>query len=273
MNKSKLKKQKKVIEEYTFLDHLEELRWRIIKTIIGFVVVLIASLFFVPTILSIIRMPIININIDLNVFSFQGYFFAYLKVGLISALILSFPVAVYQTSAFVLPGLHSWEKKWYFVTLIFSVLFFISGVCFSYFVLTPISFNFLYSFATGSSGFNLLGDIGFSISVLPGLNEYIDLFLLLLLLSGLSFQLPLVIMFLTKIGIIDDRNLSKYRAHSFIIILVVSAFFTPPDVITQLILGVPLYLLFELSILLSSIIRKRRERTENTVGSHGENYT
>ncbi len=257
-----MRKKQKKIEDFTFLDHLEELRWRIIKTIIVFVILLIASLFFVPSILFLIKMPIKNLDITLNIFSFQGYFLAYLKIGFITSLILTFPVAIYQISAFVLPGLYSNEKRWFYATAFFSIILFLSGICFSYFVMTPIGFNFLYNFAIMPNGFNFFIGKETAINLLPGLNEYIDLFLLLIFLTGFAFQLPLVIMFLTKIGIIDDKILSKYRAHSFVLILIISAFLTPPDVITQLILGIPLYLLFEVSILLSKIMRKKAEIKE-----------
>lgn len=267
------KKNKKNIEDYTFLDHLEELRWRIIKIIISFVLILIASLFFVPSIFTLMTIPIKNLNVSLTVFSFQGYFLAYLKIGFISSIILSFPVFIYQLSAFIVPGLHSHEKRWFYLTAFFSVVLFLSGISFSYFIMTPISFNFLYNFAKNPTGFNFLSDflVNIDIKVLPGLNQYIDLFLLLVFLTGIAFQLPLVIMFLTKIELIDDRVLSKYRAHAFIIILILAALLTPPDIITQLILGVPLYLLFEISIILSKIIRKRAEKRERLYYGSNQN--
>lgn len=261
----KERQKAKKLEEYTFLDHLEELRWRIIKIIIAFGLFLILSLFFVPSIFSIIKMPIEGIEINLNVFSFQGYFFAYLKVAFITSLILTFPVAIYQLSAFILPGLYPKEKKWFYITISLSALFFIVGIVFSYLVLTPISFNFLYNFATNSGNFSLLEDISKEITLLPGLNQYIDLFLLLIILTGFAFQLPLVIMFLTKIDIIDYTTLHKYRAHSLVIILILSALFTPPDIITQLILGIPLYLLFEISILLSRLLRRIEEKKADKI--------
>ncbi len=263
-------KEKKNLEEYTFLDHLEELRWRIIKIIISLVLLLIISLFFVPTILHIVRRPISDLDISLNVFSIQGYFLAYLKVGLISSIIFTFPVAIYQMSAFVLPGLYPEEKKYFYLTAGFSVIFFIFGVLFSYFVLAPISFNFLYNFAQSSGGFNVFTENSQNVNLLPGLNAYVDLFLLLVLLTGLIFQLPLIVLFLAKIGLVSDKTLSKYRAHSFIIILIIAALITPPDIITQLILGVPMYLLFELSIFLARIVRKRAEKREleNYIKNH-----
>ncbi len=255
-------KSKKNLEDYTFIDHLEELRWRIIKIFIALVLLLIISLFFVPTILHIVRLPISDLNIKLNVFSIQGYFLAYLKVGLISSIIFTFPVAIYQISSFVLPGLYPNEKKYFYLTASFSVIFFISGILFSYFVLTPISFKFLYNFAQNSGGFNVFTQNSESVNLLPGLNAYIDLFLMLVLLTGLIFQLPLIILFLSKIGLVNDKSLSKYRAHSFVIILIIAALITPPDVITQLILGVPMYLLFEISIFLARVVRKRAEKRE-----------
>lgn len=258
-------KIKKNINEYTFLDHLEELRWRIIKIMIAFVLLLIASLFFVPTIFTIIKMPIKNIDINLNVFSFQGYFIAYLKIGVISSIILTFPIILYQLSAFILPGLHTKERKYFYITILFSILFFLVGITFSYIILTPTSFNFLYNFATSSEGFNLIAsNSSNNINILPGLNEYIDLFILLIFLTGVTFQLPLIIMFLTLIGLIDDKLLKKYRPYIFIIILVLSAILTPPDILTQVILGIPLYLLFELSIIISKVarIRKKKKETE-----------
>jgi sec-independent protein translocase protein TatC len=256
--------------EMSFLDHLEELRWHLIRSLISIMVFAIAAflskrIIFHEIILAPSRTDfwtyrmmckisdMINskvLCIDELPFIIQsrqmtGQFTMHLTSSFVIGLILAFPYAFWEIWRFVKPGLYDTEKKItrgsvFFVTLLFSI-----GILFGYYIVSPISINFLSNYQLDPSISNEFDII-----------SYVSTITMLVLASGIMFQLPIVIYFLTKAGVVTPSFLKAYRKHSIIIILVVSAIITPPDVVSQVLIALPLILLYEISIFISKTIVK-----------------
>jgi sec-independent protein translocase protein TatC len=172
-------------------------------------------------------------------------FFTYLKVSFLAGVFLSLPVIFYQFWAFIAPGLYAKEKKVVIPFVIFSTLFFITGACFGYFVVFPFGFTFLLGFATDT------------IRPFPSVKEYLSFATKLLVAFGLVFELPLITYFLSKVGVLTHRTLSRNRRYFIVIAFLLSATLTPPDVVTQLLMAGPILVLFELSVLVARIFGKK----------------
>jgi len=169
-------------------------------------------------------------------------FSAYLKVSLLTGIFIASPVVLYQIWSFVSPGLHEIEKRYVFPFVLFSTIFFVGGALFGYFVAFPSAFKYLMSFATET------------IRPLPSVKEYLSLSIGLLFAFGIVFELPLFVFFLTKIGVVDAKMLPSKRKYAIVIIFIVAAIVTPtPDAVNQLIMAVPLFLLYELSIWVAKV--------------------
>ncbi|MFC1508074.1 twin-arginine translocase subunit TatC [Candidatus Omnitrophota bacterium] len=224
----------------TFVEHLEELRGRIIKSVI-FIIITTALIFsFSDKILSFISR-----GVDSLVFiAPQEAFLTTIKIALFGGLYLSSPFILYQVWQFVSSGLESSEKKYALIFGFFSFILFLLGSIFGYLVIVPIGMRFLISF--GSEFLTPMISIG----------KYITFLTTLCFAFGLVFQLPVAILFLTKIGIITPKLLRERRKYAVIIIFIIGAIFTPPDIVTQCLMAVPLIALYELSILLSTLVRR-----------------
>ena len=171
-----------------------------------------------------------------------------MKASFFAALILSSPVWLSILIGFIIPALKKNEKRIFFILFFISIFFLISGLFFSYKILIPFSLNYLLTFSKGE--LESVISIGF----------YLDYFLILFFATGIGFQLPLVLFFLSKINIIDFKFLSKGRKYALIIILIVSAIITPPDVISQIMLSIPLYFLYEIGTIIVYIFERKRKK-------------
>jgi len=230
----------------TFIDHLEELRWRIIKSLIGILLGSAIIFFFIDEIFQILLYPttLLDSPPTLQVLKVHGMFMIKWGIAFIGGLILGIPVITFQLWKFIAPGLLKNERKYVFPIVLFSFISFIAGVLFAYFIIIPFSLNFF-----SSMGYV---DVENNFSI----NYYFSYILWLIFSSGLLFQLPVLVVIFTLIGILTPPFMRHYRRHSFITILILSALITPPDPISLLMMSLPLILLYELSIILCSIFKR-----------------
>lgn len=248
--------------EMSFLDHLEELRWRIIKGLLGalggIIIAVIFSDFFVdyillgPTQADFFVYKFIGIDaVDLTLQSrkLPGQFFAYWGTIIVVGIIIGSPVMFYQAWAFIEPALEFSEKKKSFFATSFITFFFLLGVSFGYLVLVPFALQFFTTFQISDVVRN-----DFDI------NEYFSSLSVWVLSCGIIFQIPVVSYFLSKIGILTPEFLRKYRRHAIVASLAVAAFLTPPDPISQILIAFPLLLLYELSIWISALANRQRKK-------------
>jgi len=233
--------------EMTFLEHLEELRWRIIYSLIGIVVGTIVAWIFIDFFVDkVLLLPAKEANIKLQNLKPFGQIFLYFEVAIIIGLILSFPNVVYQIWKFVSPALKEKEKKYITSIVIFTTFCFVCGVIFAYFVMLPLALKFAAQFGSPSIENNF------------AINEYFSIVLSVILGAGLVFELPMLSFFLTKIGILNPNFMKKYRRHAIVAIMIIAAVLTPgTDPVSQIILAIPLVFLYEISILVSKIFQKK----------------
>lgn len=227
-------------KELSFVGHLSELRRVIIISIIGIAIGTIISFYFSKQILGILMKPVGN----LVFIAPQEAFVTYLKVSFVAGILLALPIIMYQIWGFVSVALKAREKKYAFYYAPFSLLLFFSGVVFVYFVILPVGIKFLLGFATDM------------LKPMISVSKYISFAGMLFIAFGIVFELPLVIMFLTKIHIVTPQWLTNKRKSNILIIFIVSALLTPPDIVTQLLMAGPLIFLYEVSIILSKIVYK-----------------
>jgi sec-independent protein translocase protein TatC len=241
--------------EMPFLDHLEELRWRLIKALGALALTVILSFIALTQIdlIGIMARPILPLlNGHKLIFthptdSFSIYMTMSLTLGVVAAL----PVIAYQLWAFLSPALYRHEKRVVIPVAVGAVLLFVCGVGVSYFGVMPLALRWLLAFQTASME-----------PMISGL-EYFDFLFTMSLAFGLCFELPIVILALTALGIVTPMFLRKYRRHSAVLCTFIGAFLTPGDLVwTTIAMAVPLYLLYELSIFLSTIMYRRRQRAQ-----------
>ena len=235
--------------EMGFLDHLEELRWRIIKGLLAIIVGSAVSFGFIDLILEILLKPTTatSYRIALQVLSVQGMFLIKWFIAFISGFVLAMPVVVYQIWKFVTPGLKINEKRYALPVVLFACISFITGVSFGYLILIPFSLEFFSGMGAG------LVENNFSITY------YFSFLTWLLLGAGLVFQLPVLSLFLSAIGVLTPPFMRHYRRHAIVTILILSSFITPPDPVSMLMMAVPLVVLYEISIGVSWMVNHRRE--------------
>jgi sec-independent protein translocase protein TatC len=227
-----------------FLEHLEELRKRLLRSALAVVTCAILAFYFSDEIMWFIIQPLNGV--PLNNMQVAGTFYAYMKVSLIVGLLASLPIVFYQMWSFIAPGLYRKEKVTILPLVIISTALFLVGAAFCYYLALPVALQFLLHFAD-----DLIQNY---ITV----DSYISFIGFLMLAFGLSFQLPILAYFLGRFGLISSGFLAKGRRYAVVIILAVAAVVTPtPDIFTQLILAVPMYVLYEVSILVVKISGKR----------------
>jgi sec-independent protein translocase protein TatC len=233
--------------EMTFLDHLEELRWRLIYAVIGiFVGTILAWIFIDPLVDNILLKPARDAGFVLQNLKPFGQVILYIQVAVIIGIILSLPNIFYQFWKFIAPALKKTEKKYVFSVVFFTSICFLAGVVFAFFVILPLALQFVSEFGTESIANNF------------AINEYMNIIISLMLGAGLVFELPMLSFFLTKLGILTPAFMRKNRKYAIVILLIFSALFTPPDPASQIMLGVPLVLLYELSIFISKTSMKKK---------------
>jgi sec-independent protein translocase protein TatC len=235
-----------------FTEHLEELRRRLIYCAIAVGVGFVVCYFFKETIFAWLMKPLLKAlpasqGRKLIYTAPHEAFLTYLKVSFIGGVALSIPVILYQFWRFVAPGLYEHEKRYLYPVVILSTLFFVGGAMFGYFVVFPYGFQFFTSFATDS------------ISPMISTREFLSFSTRLLFAFGLIFELPLVSFFLAKLGILRASFLRKQRKYAIVLIFVIAALLTPPDVFTQILMAGPLLILFESSVWIAHIFGPKDE--------------
>tara|TARA_B100001250_G_scaffold129252_2_gene110081 strand:+ start:1411 stop:2139 length:729 start_codon:yes stop_codon:yes gene_type:complete len=234
--------------EMGFLEHLEELRWRLVKSLAAIIVGSALSFGFINEILDILLYPtdMTSNEINIQVLSVQGMFLIKWFISFISGFIIALPFLIYQFWQFIAPGLKVNEKKFALPFVFFAFTSFIAGVSFGYFVLIPFSLEFF----SGISAPHV--ENNFSIQY------YFSFLTWLLLGAGIIFQLPVVSLVLSAIGILTPAFMRHYRKHSIVVIMILSSFITPPDPVSMLIMSFPLVLLYEASIGVSWLVNRNR---------------
>lgn len=233
--------------EMSFLEHLEELRWRIIYALAGILAGAILCGFFIDYIVEVLLLgPAIKVGMKLQNLQPFGQLALYFQVAIVTGIIISVPNLFYQIWKFIAPALRENEKKYALMIVIYTSFCFLSGVTFAYFVMLPLTLNFAVSFGTQYI------DNTFSI------DEYVSIIYSMMLGAGLVFELPMVSFFLAKLGILRDSFMRKYRKHSIVFIMIAAAFLSPgTDPVSQIVLAVPLILLYEISIFITKISQKK----------------
>ncbi|SOC39256.1 twin-arginine translocase subunit TatC [Ureibacillus acetophenoni] len=237
--------------EQTVIEHLEELRKRLIIIFITFVFTIAIGFWYAPKLLNILKQQPSAQGVDWNLFSYTDGILIYLKCAFILALLFTLPIALLQIWLFVKPGLTEHEAKGTIFFVPVSFLLFLIGLGFSYFILFPLMLDFLSSINTSIGATETYG-----------INQYFTLLFNLTIPIGVVFELPVVILFLTNLGIVTPTKLRKMRKVAYFILIVVGVSISPPDFISDFLIIIPLLLLFELSILVSSWSIKRQRAKE-----------
>jgi len=255
----------------SFWDHMEELRMHIIRSIIAIVVLAVVAFlnrkiifdyiilapskpgFITNEILcnishklSLNALCISDINLDIININMSGQFLTHMYISLVAGFIAAFPYILWEIWSFVKPALHENEKKYSRGGIFISTMLFVFGIVFSYFMIVPLTVNFLGTYQVSPTVHNQIS-----------LNSYINTVVSLTFAVGLVFELPILVYFLTKIGVLTPDFLKKNRKYMFVILLILSAIITPPDMFSQVLVVIPLVLLYEFSIVISKRVYKR----------------
>lgn len=228
--------------------HLQELRKRLIFSFIAVVGGFIICYAFSKDLFDILCKPLLKVmpsGGSLIFTSVAEAFFTYMKVAFIAGFILTSPFVLFQVWAFVAPGLYRNEKRYVIPFVAAGSFFFALGILFAYFVAIPVGFKFLLGYATDF------------IKPMPSMKEYLSFSIKFLLAFGLVFEFPVVLVLLARIGVVDAKMLARHRKYAILLIFIFAAVMTPPDVISQLLMAIPLMGLYELSIILSKIFGKK----------------
>ncbi len=259
-------------EQMTFIGHLEELRWRLVKASIAIIVFGIVIFIFREWIVDTIFLRLSkgdfpsfkwacdnfnvcfnDVEVDFQNTSLAGQFGTSIKMALIGGIITAFPFIFWQLWGFIKPGLKKNElKSVRGITWFVSILFFI-GILFGYYVIAPLTVNFL-------GNFDLTGKIKNILII----GDFISTIVSTILLTGVLFLLPVLIMIFSKIGLITADFLKKYRKHAFVVVLILAAIITPPDVFTQIVVTIPIMILYEFGIFIAKRIEKKKRLEETS---------
>lgn len=237
-------------EKKPFLSHLEELRSRLIVSLIGVGIAFLFTYNFKEKIFEFLMRPYIKIMPEQSHFIFTYVteaFITYLKVSFVAAIFLASPLILYEIWMFVAPGLYEHEKRFVYPFIIFGSILFLIGALFSYYVVIPFVYRFFVSFAAEF------------IVPMPDLKGYMGLTLKFLILFGFVFELPLLAYYLGRAGVVRYETLRKKRRVAILGIFIVSALLTPPDVMSQILLALPLMGLFEISLQVIRLSQKKKE--------------
>jgi sec-independent protein translocase protein TatC len=273
-------KKKEVIKgEMSFLDHLEELRWHIIRAALGVFVFMIVAfinrgfifneiilkpknpefitnrlfllmskwlgqkLHFDSTSLAINTQPLNIVNIDM-----AGQFTSHINISLVAGLIIASPYVIWEFWRFLKPALHTNEKRYARGAVFYISTLFITGVLFGYYLIAPLSINFLSTYIVSDQVVNTIK-----------LSSYIGTITSVTFASGVVFELPIIVLFLSKIGLMSPGFMKKYRKHAYVLLLLIAGIITPPDVFSQVLVCIPLIILYEISVFISRSVDKKRK--------------
>ena len=233
-----------------FTTHLEELRRRLIYAVVAIVLGAIIAFLFSKQLFYFLAQPLVKIlppNQPMIFTALTEAFFTYFKVALLAGFFLASPVVFYQLWKFIAPGLYEHEKKFVIPFVIFATLFFILGGAFAYYIVFPFGFKFFLGFSTDY------------LKLLPKMSEYFSLSLKLIFAFGIVFEMPVITFFLAKMGVVNGEMLSSKRRYAIVLVFVVAALLTPPDVGTQLLMAGPLILLYEVSVWVARIFGRKSQ--------------
>jgi len=257
-------------KEMAFMDHLEELRWHLLRGIVAVFICMILAFVNMKFIFrNVILAPaqadfwtykvlcklssvtcVDQLNFALQSRLLSGQFTMHFVASFTIGFIIGFPYLFWEIWRFIKPGLYLNERQGAQGTVLFVTALFAIGTLFGYFVIAPMSINFLANYTLDESIVNEFD-----------ITSYVGTLCMIVLAGGLMFQLPVVVMVLSKIGVMTPAFMRKYRKHSIVVLMIIAAIITPsPDVLSQLLVGIPLYLLYEMSIFISAIMNKRREQ-------------
>lgn len=259
-------------KEMGFLDHIEELRWHVIRASIGVLIFAIISLVYQKEVFeNIIFAPLkpsfatykllcwvsdvtcfTPPNIPIITRELGEQFFMGLTVSIYLGIIASFPYIFYEFWKFISPGLYASEKKIANRLIGVTSILFIVGVLFGYYIIAPFAITYLGSYSVGVEAVTS-----------PTLSSYINYMTMFTIPTGIAFELPIIIYFLAKIGIVGPKLLRRFRKEAFLIIFVIAAIITPPDALTQILIGLPVYGLYEISIFVAARVYKEPEESPN----------
>jgi sec-independent protein translocase protein TatC len=229
----------------TFISHLIELRSRLLRAIVAIVVVLMCLFPFAKEIYAFLAKPLLKVlpaGSTMIATDVTGTFLVPLKVTLMAAFLVALPYVLYQMWAFVAPGLYHHEKRLALPVILSSVLFFAFGMLFAYFVVFPVAFGFFAGYAP--AGVQMMTDI----------DKYLSFVLTMFVAFGITFEVPVVVVVLVRLGVVELKKLQSIRGYVIVGAFVVGAIFTPPDVISQVMLAVPLWLLYELGLIVARFV-------------------
>ncbi|MFO7885472.1 MAG: twin-arginine translocase subunit TatC [Desulfobacteraceae bacterium] len=238
-----------------FTEHLGELRDRLIRSFIAVGLGFVGCYFVKEKLFAWLIAPLETAMGENSTMIFTGLpeaFFTYLKVSLLAGIILALPVIFYEFWMFVSPGLYRKEKKFLIPVILLSLVFFAMGASFGYFLVFPYGFKFFLGFATGS------------IQAMPSMKEYLGFASKMLLAFGLVFELPLVITFMARMGLVTIDFLKKNRKYALLLFFAGAALITPPDVITQTMMAIPLMILYEISIIGARVFSKKKNNENSS---------
>ena len=278
------KKNKDTDGDMTFLQHLEELRWHIIRALIAVVAGAILAFMFKNIIFDhvilapnnpdfitnrllcrladAVNAPALCINqnpIELISIKMSGQFTTHINISLVAGLIMAFPYVFWEFWSFFRPALYEKERKYARGAVTMASLLFITGILFGYFIISPLSINFLGSYRVSDLVNNQIN-----------ITSYIGSVTSVALSAGITFELPIVVFFLARIGIVTPEFMRKYRKHAIVVVLILAAVITPPDVFSLILVSIPLILLYELSIFIAArVIRKRTEKDKEAEAASG----
>lgn len=266
-------------KEMSFLDHIDELRWHLIRMMIAILIftglafvykdILFDQIIFGPKrpdfwtyralcdlgqwIYSDDRLCISDFGFKITNITMSGQFTAHIFISLMAGIVLAFPYILWEIWRFIKPALHQKEKSKTQGVVFYGTLLFLTGILFGYYLLSPISVNFMGAYQVSNEVENYIS-----------LDSYLSFVTSLTFGSGLLFELPLAIFFLAKMGIISAEFMRKYRSWALIIILVIAAVVTPPDVASQILMTIPIYGLYEIGIWIAQRVENKREAENKT---------
>lgn len=226
--------------EMTFTQHLEELRDRLVRSFIAIGIGFLACYSFAEDLFHLLMRPLLDVLLPtggtLIYTALPEAFFTYIKTAALAGFFLASPYVFYQMWLFVAPGLYESERKYLIPIALLSAVFFVIGACFGYFVVFPYGFQFFVGYAT---------DI---VKPMPSLSEYFSFAVQMLIAFGVIFELPLVIFFLSRLGVVTGKWLRQKQKYAVLATFIVAAILTPPDVVSQLLMAAPLMVLYEVGI-------------------------